>query len=122
SPKARRLASERGVNLADVRGSGTAGEILASDILAAAESKVGASSAAVDSGSPIYVAEEARASAGANERPTQLIVGIVHGQHFLNEKFKTIYQSGETKHRMGLCIVVHAAAIRETIELLPKNP
>ena len=53
SPKARRLATERGVNLADVRGSGTGGEILASDILAAAESKAGASQAAVDSGSPI---------------------------------------------------------------------
>ena len=53
SPKARRLASERGVNLANVRGSGAGGEILASDILAAAESKAGASSATVDSGSPI---------------------------------------------------------------------
>ncbi len=39
SPKARRLASERGVNLADVRGTGPGGEILASDILTAAESK-----------------------------------------------------------------------------------
>jgi pyruvate dehydrogenase E2 component (dihydrolipoamide acetyltransferase) len=38
SPKARRLASERGVNLADVRGSGPGAEILASDILAAADS------------------------------------------------------------------------------------
>jgi len=53
SPKARRLASERGVNLADVRGSGAGGEILASDILAAAESKAGASPATVDGGSPI---------------------------------------------------------------------
>jgi pyruvate dehydrogenase E2 component (dihydrolipoamide acetyltransferase) len=40
SPKAKRLASERGVNLAEVRGSGPGGEILASDILAAAESKI----------------------------------------------------------------------------------
>jgi len=39
SPKARRLASERGVNLADLCGSGPGGEILAADILAAAESK-----------------------------------------------------------------------------------
>lgn len=39
SPKARRLANEGGVNLSDVRGSGPGGEILASDILAAAESK-----------------------------------------------------------------------------------
>jgi len=54
SPKARRLASERGVNLADVRGSGPGGEILASDILAAAESKAGPSPAAVESGSPIF--------------------------------------------------------------------
>jgi pyruvate dehydrogenase E2 component (dihydrolipoamide acetyltransferase) len=53
SPKARRLASERGINLADVRGSGANGEILASDILAAAESKGSASAAIVNSGSPI---------------------------------------------------------------------
>jgi len=39
SPKARRLAAEKGVDLAQVRGSGPVGEILASDILAAAESK-----------------------------------------------------------------------------------
>src|ERR1035437_4648334 len=53
SPKARRLASERGVNLANVRGSGAGGEILASDILAAAESKASAPPATVDGGSPI---------------------------------------------------------------------
>jgi pyruvate dehydrogenase E2 component (dihydrolipoamide acetyltransferase) len=53
SPKARRLASERGVNLADVQGSGAGGEILASDILAVAESKAGSSPAPVESGSPI---------------------------------------------------------------------
>ena len=58
SPKARRLASERGVDLAHLRGSGPGGEILASDILATAESKVSASPvspapAATDSGSPI---------------------------------------------------------------------
>jgi pyruvate dehydrogenase E2 component (dihydrolipoamide acetyltransferase) len=53
SPKARRLASERGVNLPDVRGSGPGGEILASDILAAVESKAAASSAQVASSSPV---------------------------------------------------------------------
>jgi pyruvate dehydrogenase E2 component (dihydrolipoamide acetyltransferase) len=53
SPKARRLASERGVSLADVRGSGAGGEILASDILVAAESRAAPPPAAVDSGSPI---------------------------------------------------------------------
>jgi pyruvate dehydrogenase E2 component (dihydrolipoamide acetyltransferase) len=53
SPKARRLATERGVDLAHVRGSGSSGEILASDILAAAESIAPASSAAVIGSSPI---------------------------------------------------------------------
>ena len=53
SPKARRLASERGVNLADIRGSGLGGEILASDILAASESKASAPPATVDSGSAV---------------------------------------------------------------------
>ncbi|MFZ1918743.1 MAG: dihydrolipoamide acetyltransferase family protein [Terriglobales bacterium] len=52
SPKARRLASERGVNLADVRGSGPGGEILAADILATAESKA-INPTRVDSGSSV---------------------------------------------------------------------
>jgi pyruvate dehydrogenase E2 component (dihydrolipoamide acetyltransferase) len=37
SPKARRLAKERGVDISSLRGSGTGGEILAEDILAAAQ-------------------------------------------------------------------------------------
>ena len=53
SPKARRLASERGVNLADLRGSGPGGEILAADILAAAESKAAVQSATANTDSPI---------------------------------------------------------------------
>jgi len=52
SPKARRLAAERGVDLFQVRGSGPGGEILASDILAAAESKTCAP-LVVDSSTPI---------------------------------------------------------------------
>jgi pyruvate dehydrogenase E2 component (dihydrolipoamide acetyltransferase) len=51
SPKARRLASERGVNLADLQGSGPGGEILASDVLAAAESQAIASPLNLDAGS-----------------------------------------------------------------------
>ena len=53
SPKARRLASERGVDLAHVHGSGPGGEIFTSDIVAAIESKAAAPLAAVDTGSPI---------------------------------------------------------------------
>lgn len=57
SPKARRLAAERGIDLTQVRGSGANGEILTSDILTAFESKVSASSTKagtkIESGSPI---------------------------------------------------------------------
>src|ERR1035438_9767241 len=70
SPKARRLASERGINLENVRGSGAGGEILASDILAAAESKAGAQSATAGVASPI-----ARLMA---ERTTQSWTSVPH--------------------------------------------
>jgi pyruvate dehydrogenase E2 component (dihydrolipoamide acetyltransferase) len=53
SPKARRLASERGVDLTQVRGSGPGGEVLASDILALVEAKVGHTPVAIESGGPI---------------------------------------------------------------------
>jgi|ERR1700722_5503786 len=53
SPKARRLASEAGVNLAEVHGSGAGGEILASDIMAAADSKSGSPVAKAESSSPV---------------------------------------------------------------------
>ena len=57
SPKARRLAAERGIDLAQVRGSGASGEILTSDIVTAVESKAAATSTKagtnVHSGSPI---------------------------------------------------------------------
>ena len=53
SPKARRLASERGVDLATVQGSGAEGEILAADILSAAQAKSTPSTVNQDSGSSV---------------------------------------------------------------------
>ena len=45
SPKARRLAKERGVDIGSLQGSGPGGEVLASDVLAAAEGKAAAPAA-----------------------------------------------------------------------------
>ena len=53
------------------------------------------------------------------EGRVQLIIGLLAGQHFLNEKFDHVYESGTFRQRLGLGIVVHAAMIREAIELLP---
>lgn len=33
-----------------------------------------------------------------------------------------VYQTGKFRHRMGLGVVVHATAIRETIDQLPSRP
>jgi pyruvate dehydrogenase E2 component (dihydrolipoamide acetyltransferase) len=71
SPKARRLAAERGVDLAGVRGSGSGGEILAADIIAAAETKPSTSA----------VVEAERASPIARlmaERTTQSWTTVPH--------------------------------------------
>ncbi len=76
-----------------------------------------------DSGAPVYLEDPRRVLAGRPEPVhTQLILGVVHGQHMIDEHFRTVYQSGQTRHRMGLAIVTHASAIRETIELLDAAP
>lgn len=60
-----------------------------------------------DSGGPIYDAESG------------LILGLMHGQHFLDEEMVLIYGSSKLRHRLGLGIVVQAAFIRQTLEQVP---
>lgn len=74
-----------------------------------------------DSGGPVYMAEANRVIEG-NPQPqnTRLILGLVSGQHFLDEDIKTPYEIRKVRHRLGLAIIVHATSIRETLELL--NP
>jgi len=67
SPKARRLAAERGVDLSQVRGSGSDGEIVASDILAAAERSPAPSTAEASSISKLMA-----------ERTTQSWTSVPH--------------------------------------------
>lgn len=56
SPKARRLAREHGVDVTRLRGSGPGGEVLAEDILKAAEGASASSAAAATGGAPAGVA------------------------------------------------------------------
>jgi hypothetical protein len=39
----------------------------------------------------------------------------VQGQHFLDERYKLVYQEGLTRKRLGIAIVVNSQAILETI-------
>ena len=72
-----------------------------------------------DSGAPVYIVDESVPTIEIKERRGLMLIGLVHGQHFLDENFKTIYQSGQTKHRLGIGIIVHATAIKTAIGLLP---
>jgi hypothetical protein len=76
-----------------------------------------------DSGAPVYLVDNHRLIAGKTE-PTRvrLILGLIVGQHFLDEEFKMTYQTGKFRHRMGFGIAVHATAIKETIDLLDQKP
>lgn len=47
------------------------------------------------------------------------IIGLVHGQHFLDERYKLVYQEGMIRKRLGLAIIVSSQAILETIAALP---
>src|SRR5690349_1047162 len=99
SPKARRLATERGVALDQVRGSGPAGEILASDIIAAAESKAPASGA--DSTSPISRLMAERTTQSWTTVPHFSVVREVDAGA-LNEARQKLSPEIEKSHRVKL--------------------
>ncbi|MDB5343719.1 MAG: ral stress protein [Schlesneria sp.] len=72
-----------------------------------------------DSGGPIYVVEPALHQSGEQPEEVRLILGLMHGQHFLDEEMAMIYGNSKVRHRLGLGIVMQAAFIRETLEKLP---
>jgi hypothetical protein len=49
------------------------------------------------------------------------IIGLVHGQHFLDERYKMIYSEGMFRNQLGLAIIVNSVVIRETIDTIPKT-
>jgi len=44
------------------------------------------------------------------------IIGLVHGQHFIDERFKNIYSEGLTRKRLGLAIVESSAVILRVVQ------
>ncbi len=66
-----------------------------------------------DSGGPVYYEP-------MGNHPAQVkVIGLVHGQHFIDEQYALIYQQGKIRKRLGLAIIVNSQAILETIESLP---
>jgi hypothetical protein len=76
-----------------------------------------------DSGSPVFMAESNR-TYGGKQQPgrVQLILGMVIAQEFFDEEVKMHYGTIKDRHRLGLAVVVPAALIRETVQLVPPRP
>lgn len=64
-----------------------------------------------DSGGPVYWRSADRRQAK--------ILGLVHGQHLLDERYQLVYQEGLIRKRLGVAIIVNSLAIRETIAAMP---
>ena len=47
------------------------------------------------------------------------IVGLIHGQHWYNQRYDFPYESGEIRKQLGLAIVIQAPVIRDTIDRCP---
>jgi hypothetical protein len=73
-----------------------------------------------DSGGPVYLSESHRLSDERRQlESVNLILGLIVGQHNIDEEVKTLYETRKVRHRLGFAIVVHAAFVRETIDRLP---
>lgn len=70
-----------------------------------------------DSGGPVYLTKAGNGQ--PDQEGTNLILGLVTSQWFLDEEAKMIYGTSKIRHRLGLAIIVHASFIKETIEKLP---
>ena len=53
-----------------------------------------------------------------NQEATNLILGLVTSQWFLDEEAKMIYGTTKIRHRLGLANIIHASFIKEAIDLL----
>jgi pyruvate dehydrogenase E2 component (dihydrolipoamide acetyltransferase) len=107
SPKARRLAKEHGVELAGVRGSGPGGEILSSDILAAAQSKA-TPALSKTANSSVGLSPIARLMA---ERTTQSWTSV---PHFFVTRDVDATALNETKERLSAAAAETSGGVRAT--------
>jgi len=119
SPKARRLASERSVNLADVRGTGPGGEILASDILAATDSKTASPSPSAESGSPVARLMAERTTQSWTTVPHFFVVREVDAGA-LNEARQTL--GAEIEKSEGIKITHSDLLVKIIAGVLQKHP
>lgn len=75
-----------------------------------------------DSGGPVYLSNSNHTVSGKDRtQKVEVILGLVTGQHFLDEEMRMVYGTTKVRHRLGLAIVVQASFIRDTIKRLPSE-
>ena len=76
-----------------------------------------------NSGGPVYFVESNRAYGGSiNIGTVQFLVGLVSEQRVAEEQIKSLTEMRFQRYRLGLGVVIHAALIREALNLLPATP
>jgi hypothetical protein len=75
-----------------------------------------------NSGGPVFMIETNRSyGCGVHiGRTTQLIIGLVSQERIMKFKSQTLYEQKWQTHPLKLGTIVHAALIKETIEMLPE--
>jgi hypothetical protein len=73
-----------------------------------------------NSGGPVYLSDSNRIYGGTTNIGTvQFLVGLVSEQASFNQEIKMGKKKLTLPHQLGLAIVIHAALIREALDLLP---
>ena len=76
------------------------------------------------SGGPVYFVSSNRAYGGEVKlgQTIHVLAGLVSGEKVIEEEIRSLTETRLAKHPLSLAVVVHAALIREAIELLPPQP
>ncbi len=76
-----------------------------------------------NSGGPVFFVDSNRVYGGSTNIGTvQFLMGLISEQRVVNEQVKSLNELRLETHRLGLANVIHAALIREALNLLPPAP
>jgi S1-C subfamily serine protease len=77
-----------------------------------------------NSGGPVYFVSSNRTYGGATKlgETIQFLVGLVSEEQVIEQEVRSLMETRRTKYPLSIAVVVHAALIREAIELLPPQP
>lgn len=77
-----------------------------------------------NSGGPVYFVSSNRTYGGTTKlgETIQVLAGLVSQEKLVEEEIRSLTETRRSKQPLSLAVVVHAALIREAIELLPPHP